>query len=46
MDAGTLIILLLVVGGLFAMFAMHRRGGHSHGTRGGSGGGHGHRKPR
>lgn len=49
MDAGNLIVLLLVGGGLFAMFAMHRGGGHSHGggghshgAGGGCGGGHGH----
>ena len=42
MDAGNLIILLLIGGGLFAMFSMHRRGGHSHGMGGGPGGGHGH----
>ena len=42
MDAGSLIVLLLVGGGLFAMFAMHRGGGHSHGAGGGCGGGHGH----
>ena len=42
MDAGNLIILLLAVGGLFAMVAMHRGGGHSHGAGAGCGGGHGH----
>ena len=42
MDAGSLIFLLLIVGGVFAMFAMHRGGGHSHGMGGGCGGGHGH----
>lgn len=42
MDAGNLIILLLIGGGLFAMFSLHRRGGHSHGAGGGCGGGHGH----
>lgn len=42
MDAGNLIVLLLVGGGLFAMFAMHRGGVHSHGAGGGCGGGHGH----
>jgi len=41
MDAGNLIILLLIGGGLFVMFAMHRGGGHSHGA-GGGGCGHGH----
>ena len=40
MNAGNLIVLLLIVGGLFAMFFMHR-GGHAHGRLGGSGG-HGH----
>jgi len=39
MDAGNLIVLLLAVGGLFAMFAMHRGGGHSHAAGGHSHGG-------
>lgn len=38
MDAGTLLWILLIGGGVFAMFFMHR-GGHAHG---GLGGGHGH----
>lgn len=42
MSAGTLIFLLLIGGGLFAMFSMHRGGSHSHGMGGGCGGGHGH----
>ena len=43
MDAGSLIFLLLIVGGVFAMFAMHRGGGHAHGGKGGGCcGGHGH----
>lgn len=33
MNAGNLIFLLLIVGGLFAMFFMHR-GGHAHGDAG------------
>ena len=37
MNAGTLIVLLLIVGGLFAMFSMHR-GGRAHGGIGGCGG--------
>ena len=41
MNAGNLIFLLLLVGGVFWMFSMHR-GGHSHGGMGGCGGGHGH----
>ncbi len=42
MDAGNLIFVLLIVGGLFAMFFMHR-GGHAHGGMGGCGGrGHNH----
>lgn len=40
MDAGNLIFLLLIVGGVFAMFFMHR-GGHGHGGMGGCGR-HGH----
>lgn len=36
MDAGNLIFLLLIVGGVFAMFFMHR-GGHGHGGMGGCG---------
>jgi len=40
MDAGTLLWILLIGGGVFAMFFMHR-GGHAHGRLGG-GGGHGH----
>lgn len=39
MDAGTLLWILLIGGGVFAMFFMHR-GGHAHG--GGGCGGHGH----
>lgn len=39
MDAGTLLWILLIGGGVFAMFFMHR-GGHAHG--GSAGGGHGH----
>lgn len=38
MDAGTLLWILLIGGGVFAMFFMHR-GGHAHGRLGG---GHGH----
>ena len=41
MSAGNLIFLLVLVGGVVAMFSMHRGGGHSHGM-GGCGGGHGH----
>ena len=42
MDAGTLLWILLIGGGVFAMFFMHR-GGHAHGGLGGSGGhSHGH----
>lgn len=43
MDAGTLVWILLIGGGVFAMFFMHR-GGHAHGGLGGGGGcgGHGH----
>lgn len=41
MSAGNLIFLLLIAGGAFAMFSMHRGGGHSHGAGGGCGG-HGH----
>lgn len=37
MDAGTLIWILLIAGGVLAMFFMHR-GGHAHGGRGGRGG--------
>lgn len=40
MDAGNLIFLLLIVGGVFAMFFMHR-GGHAHGGMGGKGHNHG-----
>lgn len=40
MDAGTLLWILVIGGGLFAMFFMHR-GGHAHGGPGGCGG-HGH----
>lgn len=40
MDAGTLFWILLIGGGAFAMFFMHR-GGHAHGGLGG-GGGHDH----
>jgi hypothetical protein len=40
MSAGNLIFLLLIIGGVFAMFSMHR-GGHAHGGMGGGGGGHG-----
>ena len=40
MSAGNLGILLLVAGGVLAMFVMHR-GGHAHGMSGGCGG-HGH----
>lgn len=36
MDAGTLILWLLIVGGVFGMFFMHR--GHGHGGMGGCGG--------
>jgi hypothetical protein len=43
MDAGNLIFLLLIVGGAFSMFFMHRGGGHGHGGGGMGGcGGHGH----
>lgn len=38
MNAGNLIVLLLIVGGLFAMFFMHRGGGRGHGGMGGCGG--------
>lgn len=38
MDAGTLLWILLIGAGVFAMFFVHR-GGHAHG---GLGGGHGH----
>lgn len=44
MDAGKLILILLIGGGVLAMFFMHRRG-HAHGGLGGGGGGcggHGH----
>lgn len=43
MDAGTLFWILLIGGGVLAMFFMHR-GGHAHGRLGGGGGcgGHGH----
>lgn len=43
MDAGTLLWILLIGGGVAAMFFMHR-GGHAHGGSGGAGGcgGHGH----
>lgn len=41
MDAGNIIFLLLIVGGVLAMFFMHR-GGHAHGGMGGCGG-HGHK---
>ena len=41
MSAGNLIFLLVLVGGVLAMFAMHRGGGHPHGMGGGCGG-HGH----
>ena len=43
MDAGTLIWILLIGGGVLAMVFMHR-GGHAHGGSGGGGGcgGHGH----
>lgn len=43
MDAGTLIWILLIGGGVLAMIFMHR-GGHAHGGLGGGGGcgGHGH----
>lgn len=40
MDAGTLFLILLIGGGVLAMFFMHR-GGHSHGGLGGGHGGHG-----
>lgn len=43
MDTGDLISLLLIVGVVFAMFAMHRGGGRAHGGMGGGCcGGHGH----
>lgn len=42
MSAGNLIFLLVLVGGAFAMFSMHRGGSHSHGMGGGCGAGHGH----
>lgn len=41
MNAGNLIFVLLIVGGLFAMFSMHRGGrahGRAHGGMGGCGG--------
>ena len=41
MSAGNLGILLLLAGGVLAMFVMHRGGGHAHGMSGGCGG-HGH----
>lgn len=42
MDAGTLVWILLIGGGVAAMLFMHR-GGHSHGGSGGGGcGSHGH----
>lgn len=41
MSAQNLIFLLVVVGGVVAMFSMHRGGGHSHGMHG-SGGHDGH----
>lgn len=41
MDAGNLIFLLLIVGGVFSMFFMHRGHGHGGGGMGGCGG-HGH----
>ena len=41
MDAGTLLWILLIGGGVFAMFFMHR-GGHAHGRLGGGGHGHDH----
>lgn len=42
MDVGTLFWILLIGGGVFAMFFMHR-GSHAHGGGGGGGcGGHGH----
>lgn len=48
MDAGTLFWVVLIGGGLFAMFFMHRgghaHGGHAHGGLGGCGG-HGHGDP-
>ncbi len=44
MSDGTLILLLLVGGALFAMFAVHRRGG-SYGMGGGCMGGHNHTTP-
>jgi hypothetical protein len=40
MNSGNLIFLLVVVGGLFAMFFMHR-GGHAHGGTGHAGRGQG-----
>ena len=42
MSAGNLIFLLVIAGGAFAMFSMHRGGGHSHGAGGGGCGGGGH----
>ena len=44
MSAGTLILLLLIGGALFAMFVVHRRGG-SYGMGGGCMGGHSHTTP-
>ena len=46
MDVGTFLWILLIGGGVFAMFFMHR-GGHTHGghAHGGLGGGHGHGTP-
>ncbi|GIU94189.1 MAG: hypothetical protein KatS3mg012_0646 [Gaiellaceae bacterium] len=41
MDAGTLVWILLIGGGVLAMFFMHR-GGHAHGGFGGGGGCGGH----
>lgn len=43
MNAGNLIFLLLIVGGVVAMFAMHR-GGHGRGGMGGCCGGHSHKE--
>ena len=41
MSAGNLGVLLLLAGGVLAVFAMHRGGGHAHGMSGGCGS-HGH----
>lgn len=41
MDAGTLLWILLIGGGVVAMVFMHR-GGHAHGGLGGGCGAHGH----